>query len=176
MSKSFAPTDEHFSAIGKVADAWATLELNVNSAIWELMDVEQHVGACATAQIGSFVPKMRALISLAAYRGADAKSIKILNQFTTDGDALARQRNRIIHDAWFGQHGTRAPHQFVATADKKLDFGFKSVATVDVLELMTKIHRHVDFFIFTFRNVVGSLQTFSPERFSKSQGITPGRQ
>jgi hypothetical protein len=47
-------TDEHFCAIGKVADAWATLELYINRAIWELMDVEQAIGACTTANVSSF--------------------------------------------------------------------------------------------------------------------------
>ncbi len=176
MGETFVPTDEHFCAIGKVADAWATLEMNINTAIWKLMDVEQRVGACTTAQIGSFVARMRALISLAAYRGADEATIKILNRFSSDGDALARQRNRVLHDAWFGQHGTRAPHQFVATADKKLDFGFKPVPTADLTKLMEKIQRHISFFHFTMGNLFDSLPAFSPERFAKSEGITPVRQ
>jgi hypothetical protein len=139
MSDPFNPTDEHFCAIGKVADAWATLELWINRAIWELMDVEQRAGACVTAHIGSFGARIRALIALIALRGGDDKVIKTLNKFCTDAEGLGRQRNRVIHDAWFGQQGTRNPHQFVATADRKLDFGFKPVPTEDLYELLAKI-------------------------------------
>ena len=88
-------TDEHFCAIGKVADAWATLELYINRAIWELMDVEQAIGACTTANVSSFNLKMNTLVALLAYRGAPEANIKTFNKFSENASGLARQRNRI---------------------------------------------------------------------------------
>jgi hypothetical protein len=35
-------SESQFAAIGKVADAWATLEFFINQTIWELMNVEQN--------------------------------------------------------------------------------------------------------------------------------------
>jgi hypothetical protein len=175
MSGPFHPTDEHFCAIGKVADAWATLELWINRTIWELMDVEQRVGACVTAHIGSFGARMRALIALVILRGGDDNALKVLNKFSTDTEGLARQRNRVIHDAWFGQHGTRNPYQFVATADRRLDFGFKPVPTKDLDELLAKIQQAIRFFEFTISNIFETLPSFSRTRFSQSEGINPPR-
>ena len=133
-------TDEHFCAIGKVADAWATLELYINRAIWELMDVEQAIGACTTANVSSFNLKMNTLVALLAYRGAPEANIKTFNKFSENASGLARQRNRFLRDAWFGQKGTRSPYQFIVTADKKIELGFKAVPTDDLYTLKSKIH------------------------------------
>jgi hypothetical protein len=68
--------NSHFAAIGKVVDAWATLEFFINKSIWELMNVEQKTGACVTAQIGSIQQRMKALTSLIALYGGDEALIK----------------------------------------------------------------------------------------------------
>jgi hypothetical protein len=165
-------TDEHFCAIGKVADAWATLELYINRAIWELMDVEQAIGACTTANVSSFNLKMNTLVALLAYRGAPEANIKTFNKFSENASGLARQTNRILHDAWFGQKGTRSPYQFIVTADKKIELGFKAVPTDDLYTLKSKIHDKCNKFLTAMHDVRQVLPDFSPTRFERSPGIS----
>jgi len=49
--RSLRPDDPHYTAVGRVASAWAAFEFSVELAIWELADVGQSRGACMTAQI-----------------------------------------------------------------------------------------------------------------------------
>jgi hypothetical protein len=69
--------DEHYAAIGKMADSWADLEFEIDQLIWKLLCTAQALGACVTSQLISVHPKL---------------------------DALATKRNRLIHDKrmiWF---------------------------------------------------------------------------
>jgi len=71
-----APTDKpeipenHYAAIGRVAAACASLDLAIDYMIWELLGVDQLLGACVTAQFISIHPRLKALVSLAILRGA----------------------------------------------------------------------------------------------------------
>jgi hypothetical protein len=56
--------DPHYIAIGKVADAWADLEFDIDQLLWRLMRTEQALGACVTAQMISTHPRFRALGAL----------------------------------------------------------------------------------------------------------------
>ena len=58
--------DERYIALGKVADAWADLEFDIDQFIWKLMRTEQALGACVTAQMISSHPRFRALSASSA--------------------------------------------------------------------------------------------------------------
>src|SRR5262245_35397875 len=88
------------AAIGAVATSWALLEYRINQVIWAFSNVDDEDGACITAQIPSVGPRLRALVALAHRRRISEPLIKKLNSFTTDVDALGRQRNRVVHDPW----------------------------------------------------------------------------
>jgi hypothetical protein len=166
-------SDVQFAAIGKVADAWATLEFIINKAIWELMNVEQKTGACVTAQIISIQPRLNALISLVTLNGGKQSLINDLNKFAEKAGNLSRQRNRIVHDPWFVQGNTTKTHQFVSTADKKLDFGFKHVPTDNLLALQAKIHSLYHDFNKLHTKILSELPLLDRTRFSKSEGFRP---
>jgi hypothetical protein len=163
--------NSHFAAIGKVVDAWATLEFFINKSIWELMNVEQKTGACVTAQIGSIQQRMKALTSLIALYGGDEALIKDLNRFADSAAGLARQRNRVAHDPWWIQEKTNIVNQFVSTAEKKVDFGFKPVPEEYLLRLGSKIHSAHQEFTDLFNRALSSLPPSDRTRFEQSDGI-----
>ena len=53
--------DSHYAAMGKVDDAWCGLELCIDYLIWELLGVDQIVGACVTSQFISVHPRLKTL-------------------------------------------------------------------------------------------------------------------
>jgi hypothetical protein len=55
-------SDDHYSAIGRVAASWAALEAMVSSAIWQIGGIQDEIGACVTSQIFTFDGKIKALI------------------------------------------------------------------------------------------------------------------
>ncbi len=103
--KSVVP-DEHYAAIGKIADVWADLEFSVDRVIWDVLGEEQSLYACVTAQLISILPKLDALIALSEKLGANPKTLKSLKAFQGSIGSLVKQRNRVIHDhriIWFGK-------------------------------------------------------------------------
>ena len=60
--------DPTYTAIGRMACAWAILEFDVERAIWELAGTQQNLGACITAQIFSAGSLFKAYIAPPAER------------------------------------------------------------------------------------------------------------
>src|SRR4051812_6645421 len=89
---------EYYAAIGRIAAGWAYFEVLINHAIWELANVEQHYGACITAQILAPVARFKALVSLLKLRGASETSLKAINSLSGTANDLAEKRNRVVHD------------------------------------------------------------------------------
>src|SRR5947209_12725652 len=88
------------AGIGRVAAVWAKLEFLINEMIWDLANVDIRSGACITSQLTSPVSRMRALIALVRLHGGKDDLITDLNKLSGRIDALARRRNRIVHDPW----------------------------------------------------------------------------
>jgi hypothetical protein len=109
-----------FAAIGMVASAGADLEYRINSAIWALASVTDEDGACLTSQFPSMIARMRALIALVRLNGSSDELARRLNAFTSEVDALIRQRNRVIHDPWFVDTDTNEVTRLEITADRRL--------------------------------------------------------
>jgi hypothetical protein len=93
-------SDDHYSAIGRVAASWAALEAMVSSAIWQIGGIQDDIGACVTSQIFTFDGKIKALISILEARGELDKTISELNKFHEDARSVATFRNRTLHDPW----------------------------------------------------------------------------
>ena len=124
--KSIVP-NKYYTAIGRIASGWAHFELVVNHAIWELANVEQHVGACVTAQIIAPVPRFKALVSLIQLRGGSKAAIDALNGISGTANDIAEKRNRFVHDASLVETTTMEFTQLRITADRKLRFEFTPV-------------------------------------------------
>jgi hypothetical protein len=117
----------HFAALGLVAANWATLEYQMQKAIWALANLDEHQGACITIQIGNSARLMNALLSLLACKGAEEKALTRLRKFAEKLHSKQEKRNRIIHDQWFLRNDGRGglkPMRYTVTARKKLSIGF----------------------------------------------------
>ena len=66
----------HLACVGAIASAWAALEHDVSTTIWQLANLDHALGNCITASFISVHPKFKAMLALANARGASEKSIK----------------------------------------------------------------------------------------------------
>ena len=115
--------DDHYAALGRVADAWADLEFEIDQLIWQLLQVPQALGACVTAQMISIHPRLRALRALVRLYEISEPIQKTLGGFAGEAHALAEKRNRTIHDKRLMWAKSREVVRFQVTADTKLIFG-----------------------------------------------------
>jgi len=89
LSDDIALPEAHYAAMGRVVDAWADLEFEIDQFIWHLLQTPQALVACVTSQIISIYAIMQALISLAGLYIIDEKLIKELNSFSGEVSKLA---------------------------------------------------------------------------------------
>lgn len=166
---------KYFAAIGRIASGWAYFEMLINHAIWELANVEQHFGACVTAQIIAPVPRFKALVSLLRLRGADEASLKRLNSLSGSADELAQLRNRIVHD-FSGMHRrTKKFSQLRITADRKLTFEFVEVPMHELKQTEERIKKLIADVGNAIQDAIDALPPYDKTQFSLSKGIGPVR-
>lgn len=138
-----AVTAPLFLAIGHVAHHFSRLEYEVNQSIWEIVGVEPSDGACITSQIPSIMPRFRALIALVHKHGGSDLLLKDLNRFASETDAIARQRNRVIHDPWFFRLNAEIERieygRLEISADRRLTYEVKPKTSKEVLDIAHKI-------------------------------------
>lgn len=173
-----APSDKpdnfraHMELIGHLASEWNRLELHINYYIWELANVEKLAGACITAQIIPPSSRMRALISLAQYCGASKKLIEKLGKFSVTVEALARRRNRYIHDPWMIQGTPDKVVRLEIVNNRTLVFEFKPENRADLEALIRDIRTAMDR-VEELRTMAGTeIPAFDRTTFLRSQGIS----
>jgi hypothetical protein len=130
----FIPIPEaHYAAMGKVADAWADLEFEIDRLIWYLLGTNQAFGACVTAQMISIHPRLQALRALTELWEISKPIIDELGTFDGKAVGLAETRNRLIHDKRLIQWKTKEVVRFQVSARRKLKFGVEpeSIASLD---------------------------------------------
>jgi len=115
-------SDAHYAAIGKVSDAWADLEFEIDRLIWRLMQTPQQFGACVTAQLTSIHPRMNALRALVGLWNLSASSQKKLSTWHGEVAAMADTRNRLIHDKRYISYHSDDIIRFQITAKTKMKF------------------------------------------------------
>jgi hypothetical protein len=130
---------EHYEAVGRVSNAWATFEFYINQLIWWVANVEGPIGACLTAQYVGPGPKFRALAALVKQRSGNAQLIKSINQFSVAAQAMAGERNRWSHDPMFIEEETGEIFRYQVTADRTLVFELKPATLSDMQTLEKKI-------------------------------------
>jgi hypothetical protein len=140
----------HFSAIGLVASNWATLEAVVTSAIWQIGEIPDEIGACVTSQIYTFDGRMKALLSILEIRGELDKTIKSLKKFHESTRGLGEFRNRVLHDPWIHDAESNTPHRLEITANKKLVLGYEAVPTQKLIEKA----KEIEALIHQFRQII----------------------
>jgi hypothetical protein len=132
-------TKEHFEAVGRVSNAWATFEFYTNRLIWWVANVDEPIGACITAQYIGPGPRFRALAALVKLRGGNSELIKSINRFSVTAQGVAGERNRWSHDPMFVEDETGDVFRWQATADRVLVFELKPVLLAEMQSLEEKI-------------------------------------
>jgi hypothetical protein len=128
--------DEHFAAIGRVAEAWASLELLIDAACWKLAGLEGDVGVCLTSQVSGHARKLDAYVALMRLRGADDAAIKQMNKLAEKARGIAEQRNRVVHDPWMARGALDVPHRMEASARKVAVLKLVPMLTEEVQQLI----------------------------------------
>jgi mRNA-degrading endonuclease HigB of HigAB toxin-antitoxin module len=147
----------HFTAIGRIASAWATLDFEIDSLVWDLADIEPTKGACITAQLVSTRSRLQALLALMTLREADDKLMKAVRKFVTDTQELVSKRNRMVHDHWMYEVSTKKMHRLQITADPKPIFDLKDTSLEAIAEVAKSIEAHVIRFMFTRAEIMKRL-------------------
>lgn len=131
--------DTHYAAIGRVANAWSTLEFYMDKFIWGLASIADPVGACIAAQLIGPGPRLRAMVALMHLRGADQALIKEMNTFSGPIQGVASERNRWAHDPLFVDDETGVVSRYQVSADRKLVYELIDVDLKQLKVLETKI-------------------------------------
>jgi hypothetical protein len=125
--------DEHYAAIGRAVATWNDLEFAIDRAVWKLLDKEQAVGACITAQYTSIFSRLNALICLISLFGLSEDASKGLKKLQGTLSSLNEQRNRIVHDVRFKRGRDQTIGRYEVTAKSTLTIGWQ-LETVEDLE------------------------------------------
>lgn len=173
--KKHRVSSKYYTSIGRIASGWAHFEVMVNHAIWELANVEQHAGACITAQIISPNARFKALVSLIQLRGGTKEAVGRLNTLSGKADGVARERNRIVHDLSAVHQETGEFKQLRITADRKLDFGFVPVHLHEMKAIERRISKLIKDCGKAIQDAIDELPAFDRTQFELSPGIRPDR-
>jgi hypothetical protein len=131
--------ESHYAAVGAFVSNWAAFDAMVTSAIWQIGEIEDAIGACLTSQIYTLDGKFKALVSVLQVRGNLEKVISKVNKFHDEVRALSQYRNRLIHDPILFKVDKAAPQRLQISADKKLVMGYTDEPTENVLAQAKKV-------------------------------------
>jgi hypothetical protein len=138
-----ARDDPHFTALGRIATAWALFENTLDGAIWTLAEINDERGACITSQLMSILPRLKAYMALAQLRGiTDRDLVARLHKYIGETEPITQKRNRAIHDAWVVGKQTKKVAQLRVTANRKLDYGFRPGSLEHLEKVRSEIVEH----------------------------------
>jgi hypothetical protein len=139
------PHEEHYAALGKLTANWAALEAHIASAIWQISEIPDAIGASITSQIYTLEGKMKALQAILRIRNFDDIASKLNVFWDKKLRSLSEFRNRRIHDPVFFLEGG-----FVArleiTANKRLKLGYESESLEEMAARIDGIADAIDEF------------------------------
>jgi hypothetical protein len=180
MAKISGPNvmpDSHAVWIGRVADAWAQLEFQIDRGIWTLLRADQHIAACVTAQIISLSPRWKAFTALLEVSGASKETITKLNRFrdcTLSG--LLEERNRAVHDPRMVDKATKEVHKFETVARSKIKFDFRPESPDELKRAHDLIWDAVSEFNRMRDAAIAEVEALPPESRPQLRGVVELRQ
>lgn len=146
--------DPYYTAVGRIASAWARFEYMIDEAIWVQASFDEESGACVTAQLVGAASRLRAYIALVQLRdGISKETVTALNKFYQDTESLTRVRNRTVHDSWVWSSKTYLRGQMRVTADKKLDMRMHPKSLEELGHIHIAILKHRERFAALSRKV-----------------------
>jgi hypothetical protein len=157
-------------ALGSLCMIWADLDSNIHEAIWELANLDVNVGACITSQIFPTFPRFRALGALVHLRGGNPSLMKAVSNLSATVEALARQRNRFVHDPW-SINDDGSAERIEMSVDKKLTFDFVPTQLTAITDLEAKIMAATNEFHTLHRRILDELPPWPRTQYEQSLGI-----
>ena len=154
--------DAHFAAVGRLTDAWARLELNIDQAIWRLADTQHALGACITAQLIGVNRRLMALRSLVVARGGKKTAAK-LGTFAGSLSGLQTKRDRAVHDVRLMNTQSGKIDRLQITAQNKPEFGWKAETKETLQETQEKILEKIGEFTALFVEIGAELDSLRDE-------------
>ena len=120
-----AQLDAYHTQVGRVAAAWATLDLVVDGLIWKLIEIKPLLGAAITSEIPSVHTKCRCLVVILQLLDGGNAFVRKINRFNEELRPLIENRNRLIHDAWAVADNAEEISQITkAITGKEITVGF----------------------------------------------------
>jgi hypothetical protein len=174
--RGFIPStlDGHFHALGRLAALWASLEHEINSAVWNLANVESRHGACLTSQLYNPTARMKAFVALIRERGGTETLAGAVNKVSAKIASLGERRNRLIHDPWVGDPaGSDAGYQLEITAVRKLHYQWRPETVETINETSLEILDVRTEFMKVYKQALDELPSFPQTQFLQSFDI-PG--
>jgi hypothetical protein len=162
---------EHMKWLGQVAAIWASMELQINMAIWELANMEREAGACITSQLFSPSSRLRAFIALVHIRGGTPEVISKINKFSKRALCLARRRNSYVHDTWAIDEKAGDVKRIHVTMEGAFSFGFTPTSVDELKGLFADVQNGIKRFDDLRDEVFQSLPPWPRTQFSQSRGI-----
>lgn len=147
FSGEYAIPDEHVVLIGRISDAWAQFEFQIDRGIWHLADTEQQLAACITAQFQSVHPRLKAFAALIAVRNGSDESVKKAKKFYGEISGLIETRNRSVHDPRYVDRSTDEIHRLEITAKPRVTFEFTPEPKNELEATIEKIYEKLDEFM-----------------------------
>ena len=122
-----------YALIGRVVAEFAQLEHALDRIIWDIVGINQSTASCFTGQIGQHASKFRTITALLKEQnllGHLPKDYEKKTLIPLQGRVTfaSEERNRIVHDAWFGFPRTRNARQFRSVTSKNSQFGLVAVS------------------------------------------------
>ena len=130
-----------YASIGRVTAEWARLEHLLDAIIWEMAGVRHETGPCITGQMVGHAPRFNAIGALGLLCGLNASLLKEIEKTNHSLYELAKERNRVVHDAWYIDPATGQISQFRSVLPKKINFGPVDVNDQYTEELVARINK-----------------------------------
>jgi hypothetical protein len=165
VSGPYVLPEEHAAMIGRIADAWAQLEFQIDRGTWTLLRTDQQRAACVTAQLTAVHQKMRAFIALVEVLGGNNGTISGLKKLNGEilSGGLQEQRNRAVHDPRMLHKPSDDVHRLEVTAKPKVHFGFKPESVNDLRQTHERIYEAITKLIGLRDAAIAEIEALPPE-------------
>lgn len=162
--------NDYASMIGRIVEAWAHFEFEVDIGIWKLLGVPDQLTACVTSQLSSMHPRFNAFIALAQVAGADQKTIDKLKTFmATRVSGLIERRNRSAHDPRMVKKSDKTVSRLsISARNGKVSFEFVPEPIDSLKKTYNDIHGTVRDFLELRRGVLHEIEAIreaGPQQF-----------
>jgi hypothetical protein len=162
--------NDYAEMIGRIVEAWAHFEFEVDIAIWQILGTPDQLAACVTSQLSSMHPRFNAFIALAQVHGTNQRTIKKLKTFVSKRvGGLIERRNRSAHDPRMVKTDNKEVNRLsISARNGNVSFEFVPEPIDSLKKTYNEIFSTIRDFIELRREVLGeveAIRTNGPQNF-----------